>query len=226
MRKTARTAVAIMFKAEDVFAAACAAQRINGVYLKDAQTEMDPVTYETISVKQPNKVIMRQMLTEHAELITDVDRYNAQVVRNYFQCKLIEVLSNTANDFIRNAVDLASREEFASNDWLGLATVACLPQSYERGLKRDERNEIKSDAIAVSKHFGKVGDRVAGECEIIDARYSQNWDTWYINAKHGTDVILFAYKKELEVGKTYQFSGTVKGHRDDSVTQLNRVKIK
>jgi hypothetical protein len=37
-------------------------------------------------------------------------------------------------------------------------------------------------------------------------------------------VVFFAYKSELEVGKMYDIYGTVKGHRDNS-TQLNRVKV-
>lgn len=225
--RRARTAEVVMFKADDVFAAACAAQRINGEYLKESQSTFDPETQEVIAVKHPNKVIMRQMLTDLAEaaLITDADRYHAQVIRTYFQCKLMEVLSGTANDFIKNAVALSSKEEFAANEWLGLATVACLPQSYERGLKRDEQNERKADALAVSSHFGKVGDKVKGQCVIIDARYSQNWNVWYVTAKFGNDVILFTYKSELAAGKTYDFAGTVKAHRDGAVTQLNRVKL-
>jgi hypothetical protein len=212
------------FPAADVWAAACAAQRINGEYLKERTHTYDD-NYTVTSTKQANKVLVRTMLLEKPELIQDEDRLLGAVVQNYFQCKLMDVLADRANDFTRTAVELAGREEFAANDWLGLATAACLPQSYARGLERDARNETKMEAQLSSQHFGKVGDKVAGELTVLESRYSRKWEAWYVSATVGTNVVLFAYRGELTAGTKHKFKGSVKAHREDNVTQLNRVRL-
>jgi hypothetical protein len=212
------------FPAADVWAAACAAQRINGEYLKEPQNEYDD-QYNVISSRPANKVLMRSILIENPELVMEEDRLQAALVQQYFLCKLSEVLSGQANGFTRSAVDLASREEFESNDWMGLATVACLPHSYQRGVERDARTERKMEAQFGSQHFGTVGDKVAGELAVLESRYSQKWETWYVTASVGTNVVLFAYRGELKAGTKHRFKGTVKAHREDRVTQLNRVRL-
>jgi len=137
----------------------------------------------------------------------------------------MEVLSGNANSFVRNAVELASREEFADNDWYGLSTVACLPQSYMRGIERDKRNEIKQEAQLGSRHFGRIGDKTSGKLVVLESRYSQQWMTHYVTAKVSNDVVLFSYRESLESGKEFSLKGTIKAHRDDNITQLNRVRL-
>jgi hypothetical protein len=212
------------FPAANVWAAACAAQRINGEYLKEPKTDYNE-NYEAIRTREANKVVMRKIMIDTPELVTDEDHRHAQDARQYWQCKMMEVLSEKANDFTRTAVELAGREEFAANDWLGLATIACLPQSWVSGLERDARTEKKMDAQMGSQHFGKISDKVQGELTVMESRYSQKWETWYVTAKVGANVVLFAYRSELKPDTTHKFKGTVKAHRDDNVTQLNRVRL-
>ena len=217
-----------MFNIDDVFVAACAAQRINGEYLRSPEYSFDEKTAENKIVRQSNKELVYKLLTEPdmTAIITDSDRQHSDTVRTYFQCKLMDVLSNTANDFTKLAVSLAGRSEIASNDRYSLAVIASLPKSYIGGIDRDKKNESKADAMSLSQHFGTTGTRVTGECEVIDAKFSNNWNIWYITAKFNNNVILFTYKSELATGATHQFTGTVKSHRENNVTQLNRVKIK
>jgi hypothetical protein len=213
------------FPAPDVWAAACAAQRINGEYLKERTNTYAEDHYTVLTTREANKVLLRKLLIDTPEEITEEDRLKGPMVQSYFQCKMMEVLAEKANDFTRTAVELAGREEFAANDWLGLATVACLPQSWMRGLERDARMEKKMDAQLGSQHFGKIGDKVQGELTVLESRYSQKWETWYVSAKVGANVVLFAYRSELKPDTAYKFKGTVKAHREDNVTQLNRVRL-
>jgi hypothetical protein len=213
-----------MFSGIDVFAAACAAQRINGEYLKEPSYVMDD-DYKVISTREANKVLMRKILIDQPELATDEDRARADEIRQYFQCKLMEVLTERANDFTRTAMELGGREQFAANDWLGLATVACLPQSYVRGLERDKRDEVKQEAVYTSQHFGKVGDKINGTLTVLESRYSEKWATHYVTATCDGNVMLFAYRNELAAGVKHKFAGTIKAHRDDNITQLNRVRL-
>lgn len=213
-----------MIPADMVWAAACAAQRINGEYLKEATHVFDD-DYKVISTREANKVLMRTIMIDKTELITDEDRAQVAEIRQYFQCKLMEVLSGRANSFTQTAVELASRDEFAHNDWLGLATVACLPQSYVRGLERDKRNEVKQEAVYVSQHVGKIGDKMRGELTILESRYSEKWATHYVTATYESNVVLFSYRSALDAGIKHKFAGTIKAHRDDNITQLNRVRL-
>ncbi len=214
-----------MFPAADLWAAACAAQRLNGEYLKERTHTYDD-NYAVTSTREANKVVMRRLLIDAPHEILDEDRLKGVMVQTYFQCKLMDVLADRANDFTRTAVELASREEFLSDDRLALATVACLPQSWARGIKRDAQTERKMDAQLGSQHFGKIGEKVQGELTILESRYSQKWETWYVSAKVGINVVLFAYRGELKPDTVHKFRGSIKAHREDNVTQLNRVRLK
>jgi hypothetical protein len=51
------------------------------------------------------------------------------------------------------------------------------------------------------------------------------WNTNYVTGITTDDqVVFFAYKEALDIGKVLNITGTVKAHRDNS-TQLNRVKV-
>jgi hypothetical protein len=51
------------------------------------------------------------------------------------------------------------------------------------------------------------------------------WNTNYVTGITTDDqVVFFAYKEALDIGKVLDIQGTVKAHRDNS-TQLNRVKV-
>lgn len=224
VRKERKTVDVIQYAADQVWAAACAAQRINGEYLKERQTDYNE-RYEPVRTREANKVMVREILSGKLDVITDADREQAAIVRQYWQGKLMDVLSDRANPFVKSAVEMSGRDEIASNDFLALGTIASLPSSYLRGVQRDEARYAKQEAQMGSQHFGRVGDKVTGQLEVLESRYSEKWDTWYVTAITAGNVILFAYRNELAPGAKYDFNGTVKAHRDDNVTQLNRVRL-
>jgi hypothetical protein len=211
--------VPVAYDANTVWAAACAAQRINGEYLKEAKWIPDT----NVSVPA-NKVLMRTIISDPAQ-ITAEDRAQAELVRTYWRNKLVEVLAGTANQFTAQAVDFAGRTEILSNEFLALGTISYLPEGYNRGQKRDEQRMKKQEATMGSQHFGKVGDKISSKATVIECRYSERWGTHYVTAQFDTNVILFAYRNKLEDGVTITLTGTIKAHRDDGITQLNRVRI-
>jgi hypothetical protein len=80
-------------------------------------------------------------------------------------------------------------------------------------------------AFAKGGLIGRVSEKVAPTVEVLKSFYSQQWNTNYVTGITSDDqVLFFAFKQPLEVGKMYDLYGTVKAHRDN-VTQLNRVKI-
>lgn len=208
-----------VYAAKTVWAAACSAHRVNGCYVKNAV--YDPSTDKTF---RPNKEIMREFMRGASE-ITEDDYKQAEILHTYWRNKLVEILSDTANPLTSNAVAVAGKTEFKANDWLDLGMIAYLPEAYARNIKRDEQRQIKDDALLTSKHFGVIGEKVSGKAVVLESRYSGNWETYYVTATFGTNVMFFSYRDQLAAGITITFTGTVKAHRDDSVTQLNRVRI-
>lgn len=226
-RKAPKRATEIkMWSADEVWAAACAAQHINGGYFKVDHTDYDE-EYKPVKATIANRAVMRMVLLEPEFIaqVTDADRQRGKEIREYWQAKLMEVLAGTANSFTKQAVNLSGLEQFRSDDWLNLAIVAALPNTYERSLARDARVDNKREALYGSQHFGTVGDKVSGELTVLDSVYSEKWGTNYVTAQFGTNVILFTYRSKLEAGAKFKFNGTIKNHRDENITQLNRVRL-
>jgi hypothetical protein len=116
---------------------------------------------------------------------------------------------------------IANRDTIDTN--FDIAILTSLPSSYERGIKRqtvDQRISFAKGGV-----IGRVSDKVSPTIEVLKSFYSQQWNTNYVTGITSDDqVLFFAFKQPLEVGKMYDLYGTVKAHRDN-VTQLNRVKI-
>jgi len=212
------------FASADVWAAACAAQRINGEYLKEGRN-----TYgeqgEVLSTKMRNRDLM-------LEFLHNPDRLLAEDVEAGEQCQ----------HFLRNDLtfrglkgqltefDQSTQKVLAVTDrfWpqqhrYELAVIACLPQSHLRSMARQEQQaRLKR---AVGGLFGSVGQKVTMAVEIVSANYSQNYNIYWISAVNDADQpVIFSYKSALTAGDRHTITGTVKGHRDNK-TQLNRVKL-
>jgi len=116
---------------------------------------------------------------------------------------------------------LANRDTIDTS--FDIAVITSLPSGYERGVKRqtvDQRIQFATGGL-----IGTVGDKVSPSIEVLKSVFSQNWNTHYITGiTTDEQVLFFAYKQQLEVGKMFDLYGTVKAHRDN-VTQLNRVKV-
>lgn len=204
------------WSAEQVFAAAVTAQEINGEYLKiEVRDDQGQV------VSQPNKVLMRQLLTSNTEF-TDSQLAQGQQVREHYQKLLFEQISGELKDFLSSALRIASKPQFQSNEWLDLAIAAALPSCADRDLRCQAAEAEREQLTAQSEPVGQVGDRVTLQMQVVQARWSQKWNCWTINARAGSNLFFFFHKQELT--GTVQVRGTVKGHRD-RVTQLNRVKV-
>ncbi len=205
------------FNADDVWGAAVAAQRINGAYVKlSALSESD---------KEFNKLSNRQLvesLLVDSHLITEEDREQAKKVRAFYQALTFKILQGKhLNEFDNNAMVLANRDVISSN--YDLAVIASLPSCYERGVARQSVDQRIS--FAQGGFIGQVGKKVSTSVEVLRSVYSQTYNVNFVTGINSDDqVVFFAYKKELEVGKMYDIYGNVRAHRD-TTTQLNRVKV-
>ena len=205
------------FNADDVWSAACQAQRINGAYVKLSMiSESDP---KITSIA--NRQIIESLLADPFT-ITDEDREQGKKVRSFFQAYTFKILQGKRlSEFDNTAMLIANRDHITST--YDVAVIASLPSSYERGIKKQSVEQRIN--FARGGFIGLPGNKVSTAIEVLRSVYSVTWNTHYITGINGDDqVVFFAFKEELPVGKFFDIYGTVKAHRDNS-TQLNRVKV-
>lgn len=198
--------------ADDVWAAACMAQRLNQGYIKVS---------EDAPAGQTNRNLVTQYLADTSK-ITDEDREQGKLVRKFYQGYTFKILKGIKlSEFDNTAMLLSNRDTIDTN--YDVAVITSLPSGYERGMKRQTVDQ--RIAFAKGGLIGRVGDKMSPTIEVLKSFYSQQWNTNYITGITSDDqVLFFAFKQPLEVGKMYDLYGTVKAHRDN-VTQLNRVKV-
>ena len=206
----------IEYKADDVWAAACAAQRINGSYVKYVNPDINPEVTET------NRTIMDRFLA-NPDSIEQVDRVMAEKVRTYYKAFTFKILRGIKlNDFDNNAMLIANRDTIVST--YDVAVTCSLPSCYTRSVARDEVN--RRIDFANGGYIGNPGAKVQLKgLEVIKCNYSQQYAVYFVTAITPEDqVVFFAHKFAKEFGTIIDIAGTVKAHRENS-TQLNRVKI-
>ena len=215
--KTKTQKVLVQHDADNVWSAACAAQRINGSYIKlSVISESDPAT-----TKLSNRMIVEQLLADLSG-ITDKDREQGKKVRAFYQAYTFKILQGKQlSDFDNNAMLIANREVITGN--YDVAVIASLPSCYERGVVRQSADQRVN--FATGGFIGKANDKVTASIEVLKSVFSMKWNTNYVTGITTDDqVVFFAYKESLDIGKVLNINGTVKAHRDNS-TQLNRVKV-
>lgn len=203
--------------ADDVWAAACQAQIFNNAYVKLSQiSESDPS-----ETKLSNRMIAERLLTEPFN-ITDEAREQAKKVRAFYQAFTFKILQGKRlNEFDNTAMLIANRDVITST--YDVAVICSLPSCYERGIVR--QNVDQRISFANGGYISAVGNKISAAVEVVKSVYSQKWATNYITGITSDDqVVFFAHKSELPVGKFFDIYGTVKAHTDNS-TQLNRVKV-
>jgi hypothetical protein len=215
--KTRTQKVTVNYNADDVWSAACAAQRINGSYIKLSMvSESDPAT-----TKLSNRMIVEQLLTDLSG-ITDEDREQGVKVRAFYQAYTFKILQGKQlSDFDNTAMLIANRDVITGN--YDVAVIASLPSCYERGVVRQSADQRIN--FATGGFIGKANDKVNTSIEVLKSVFSMKWNTNYVTGITTDDqVVFFAYKEALDIGKVLDIQGTVKAHKDNS-TQLNRVKV-
>ena len=202
---------------ENVWGAAVMAQRINGAYVK--------VSVLSEAGKTENKLSNRQMvesLMVDPSLITEEDMEQGKKVRAFYQALTFKILQGKRlNEFDNTAMLISNRDVIEGN--YDVAVIASLPSCYERGVVRQTADQRVN--FATGGFIGSIGGKVSVAIEVLKSIYSQKWMTHYITGITSDDqIVFFAYKSELPIGKMYDIYGTVKAHRD-TTTQLNRVKV-
>jgi hypothetical protein len=199
----------------DVFAAACAATRVNGGYLKYTETNDESGTS-----KLANKVLIRQFLDGTFD-VRDSDREQGEKVMQHCRSLTFKLLTDKRlSDFEQNMLSIVEKETLDSN--YDIAIVSSLPNTYNRS---EYRRAVDTRIRETEGVFGTVGERVQVTAEVVKSYFSDQWGTHFITAiTDDNKQVFFAYKQSLTVGDNINIDGKVKAHRDNS-TQLNYVKM-
>jgi hypothetical protein len=199
----------------DVFAAACAANRVNGGYLKYTETNDESGTS-----KLANKVLIRQFLDGTFD-VRDSDREQGEKVMQHCRSLTFKLLTDKRlSDFEQNMLSIVEKETLDSN--YDIAIVSSLPNTYNRS---EYRRAVDTRIRETEGVFGTVGERVQVTAEVVKSYFSEQWGTHFITAiTDDNKQVFFAYKHSFPVGDNVNIDGKVKAHRDNA-TQLNYVKM-
>lgn len=204
----------VSFDAKLIWAAACAANRINGGYHKF-------VPQDHATVTATNREIFDGLVVNQ-EALRPEDFEQGELVRSYYKGLTFKILKGIKlSEFDNTAMVIANRDSLSSR--LEFAVIVALPSCYQRSAKRDDADQrIK---FASGGYVGTPGDKVKLGIEVLKSVYSQQWATYYITGITESDQpVFFAFKEAMPVGSKVQITGTVKSHRETS-TQLNRVRV-
>jgi hypothetical protein len=215
-RKSAKNTVT--YSANDVWAVACKAQRLNKEYIKFVPEG---------SKKETNREIMYRLLEEGSKHLTVADKNEGVKVRQHYQAMTFKLLTDDyVSEFDKTAMAIADRDLLDSK--LDIAIIASLPSAYTRANVRKVQDQEIAQATT-DKSIGKVKDRVDLKVTVLRSFLSHKWNCYFITAvTENEEVVFFGSSKiNSKIGDILDIRGTVKSHRSDDngmVTQLNRVQ--
>lgn len=207
------------FTADQVWACAAAAQRINGDYCK-----MDEWNYNVeppVQTKTANKIMVKNWLRENNFSQVTAADYEAGIkAREHFKGYTLLAIAGKLNEFQQTAFKIASKDAFTGRDLYDFAVVSCLPSV---ALRDAAHSELKREIYQSEQLPGAVGDTVVGDITVIRTRYNKDYNKYRIDARMGESIVDFWHTKEL--AGELRIKGKIKQQRGNKATQLNYVKI-
>jgi hypothetical protein len=222
------------FSTQQVLELACAAQRVNGAYIK----EETPVYSEDgvfMYIKHTNKMQMLCTVIptnwtadpKDAPMPLKVlaeDVALAEEIRKYFKRLLFAAIEGE-NEFQTNINSFLSSDNIETKNF---GYIACLPSVYVRDLSQ---NKVKKAARQVEEgYLGEVGSTIKDlDAEIISSVKSKNFEGYNIDAIINNKMVSWINKTSLDLGAGVIVKARVKDHskhwkHQNDVTRLNYVK--
>ena len=222
------------FPTQQVLELACAAQRVNGAYIKESiAIYADDNVY--VYSKQPNKIVMLCTLDpaywtsdpKEAPMplrVLPEDTTQADNIRLYYKRLLFSAIEGE-NDFLITINSILSSETVKSNQ---IGYVACLPSVCARD---QVQNKIKKAARQVDEgYLADIGSSLKDlDAEIIASIKSKNFEGYNIDAIINNKMVSWLNKTNLDLGPCVIVKAKVKDHNkhwkhQNDVTRLNFVK--
>lgn len=209
----------------DVWAAACAAQRVNGDYVKETTRGFDKDTGLTYDIKRRNRDVMMEFLQNPDRLLTE-DVEQGEAVRTYLEQDLVlRALKGKLTDFdssVQRVLAVKDRFYTVTHNY-ELAVVAALPASAIRGQQR--QNSATRLQFAKGGFISQPGAKITTRIEVLTCNYSKQYNIFWVTGITDQDQpVMFSAKEKFDAGTWLDIQGKVKAHRDN-LTQLNYVKV-
>ena len=202
--------------ADQVWAAASAAYRVNGGYFKQPQ-----VTDQGVITRPTNRELVRQYLAEPSSVSADDLEQGRKCRRDLLKQATMAVLKNQATEWTLLTAEMAALDVI--NTDYEVSVITAMPKSHSQNLTRESTDGRL--AYCNTEPVGADNQIVTVQGEVVRCNYSAKWNTFYVtmitDANHQ---IFFAYRETLEPGQLIKLRGRVKRHADRA-TQLSRVKI-
>ena len=223
------------YPTQQVLELACAAQRINGAYLKESESVWADDGVFLYS-KKPNKMLMLCTLdstiwtTDPKDApmplkILPEDIALAEEIKKYFRKFMFSAIEGE-NDFQTNINTILSGDLVKQNQF---GYVACLPSVYVRDVAQ---TKVKKAAKAVEEgYLAEIDSWIKDlDAEIISSVKSKNFEGYNIDATINNKMAAWVSKVDLALGPAVIVKAKVKGYHKhwkykNDVTRLNYVKI-
>jgi hypothetical protein len=206
------------YPADRVWAAACAAYRINRGYLKQPE-----VTTDGKIVKPTNRELVRLYLADDSgQFVTSADRkQGTKCQQDLLKQATMSALRNRATEWDLLTAEMASLATITSD--YEVSVITAMPKSHAQNLTRETVDSRL--AYCESDPVGRVAEQVEVIGEVVRSNYSNQYHTHYVTVITDTNhQVFFAYRERIKPGANIRIRGRVKRHADRA-TQLSRVKI-
>jgi hypothetical protein len=205
------------YPAEAVWAAACAAYRINGGYFKYPDVQQGKI------VKPTNRELVKLYVTDSShQYITDADHRQGSLCRQTLKNSVtMTALKGELSEWNLLVARMTALDTVQSD--YELSVITALPKSYDQTVARE--NLDNRLAHCDTGLIGRVNDRVTLSGEIVRVSYSNKFNTFYTTViTDANQEVFFAYRERLVTARRISFCGRVKRHAGRA-TQLSRVKL-
>jgi hypothetical protein len=202
--------------ADQVWAAACAAYRINGGYLKAPEVTADVV-------RPCNRELVRLYLADDSnQFITDADRRQGLLCRQTLKNSVtLSALKGELSEWNLLVARMTALDVITTD--YEVSVITAMPKSHAQTLAREtvDTRLVYCEADPI----GAINEALTLQGEVVRCNYSAKWNTFYATVITDTNhQVFFAYRERLEPGSVINFRGRVKRHADRA-TQLSRVKL-
>jgi len=213
---------------------ACAAQRVNGAYVKE-QVPVYDSEGKLMYLKQNNKVLMLVTLEpnywptnqpDHPGYlkILPEDVAHADVILTYYKRLMFKAIEG-GNDFLTTVNSILNSEVVAENM---IGYVACLPSVSAKDIMHLKVE--KASKRVEEGYIGCPGQVVLDkDCEVLESIKSKNFEGYNICAIMDNKMVGWISKKDLALGACVIIKARIKDHskhwkHGNPVTRLNYVK--
>ena len=202
--------------ADQVWAAACAAYRVNGGYLKHPE-----VTDQGAITRPTNRELVRLYLVEPGAVTADDVEQGRKCRQDLLKQTTMAVLKNQATEWTLLTAEMAALDAITTD--YQVSVITAMPKSHVQNLTRESTDGRL--AYCETEPVGTDNQLVMVQGEVIRSNYSAKWNTFYVTMITDTNhQVFFAYREGLEPGRQVKLRGRVKRHADRA-TQLSRVKL-